>query len=386
MVYSESTLMKQKKIELNLSSEIEILKWYLERVSEMTLSEQQIKKIKNYSLIAISFLLVAFLFYQFIDIFAMLAVSILIAMIFSPVVEFLEERGLNRLHSVIIVFVLVGFLTFSGVSYLLPKILGQLDALTNTLTQENLQNLLRQFEKSVKSIFPIFSSVDFVQRFSNLFQNIILDWVNNLTNIFYRIISIVAILVIVPFMTFFLLKDNKRIICGLINIMPNKYFEVSYAVLRKIGIQLGRFVRGWIFDAFLVGLLSGIGLTALGINNAASIGFVAGVGHLIPYFGPIIGGIPAIIISLIQFGNFSMLPSIALMFLGVYTIDNGLIQPNVFSKSTDMHPLIIIILILVGSQTAGVLGMLLAVPIATVIRTAAKEIYLGYKNYKIIKI
>ncbi|MCL6098563.1 MAG: AI-2E family transporter, partial [Bacteroidetes bacterium] len=334
----------------------------------------------------ISFLLVAFLFYQFIDIFAMLAVSILIAMIFSPVVEFLEERGLNRLLSVIIVFVLVGFLTFSGLSYLLPKILGQLDALTNTLTQENLQNLLRQFEKSVKSIFPIFSSVDFVQRFSNLFQNIILDWVNNLTNIFYRIISIVAILVIVPFMTFFLLKDNKRIICGLINIMPNKYFEVSYAVLRKIGIQLGRFVRGWIFDAFLVGLLSGIGLTALGINNAASIGFVAGVGHLIPYFGPIIGGIPAIIISLIQFGNFSMLPSIVLMFLGVYTIDNGLIQPNVFSKSTDMHPLIIIILILAGSQTAGVLGMLLAVPIATVIRTAAKEIYLGYKNYKIIKI
>ena len=81
-----------------------------------------------------------------------------------------------------------------------------------------------------------------------------------------------------------------------------------------------------------------------------------------------------------------MLPSIVLMFLGVYTIDNGLIQPNVFSKSTDMHPLIIILLILVGSQTAGVLGMLLAVPIATVIRTAAKEIYLGYKNYKIIKI
>ncbi len=348
--------------------------------------EQQIKRIKNYSLIVFSFLILAFLFYQFIDILAMLAVSILTAMIFSPVVDFLEGRGLNRLLSVLIVFLLFGFLIFGGVSYLIPKILGQLDTLTNTLTQENLQNLLRQFEKSLKSVFPILAPVDFVQRFTNLFQNITLDWVNNLTNIFYRIVSIVAIMVIVPFMTLFLLKDNKRIVRGLVNIMPNKYFEVSYAVIRKIGIQLGRFVRGWIFDAFLVGLLSGIGLTALGINNAASIGFVAGVGHLIPYFGPIIGGIPAIIISLIQFGNFSMLPGIVLMFLAIYTIDNGLIQPNVFSKSTDMHPLIIIILILIGSQTAGVLGMLLAVPIATVIKTAAKEIYLGYKNYKIIKI
>jgi predicted PurR-regulated permease PerM len=73
------------------------------------------------------------------------------------------------------------------------------------------------------------------------------------------------------------------------------------------------------------------------------------------------------------------------MFTIVYTIDNGFIQPNVFSKSVDMHPLIIIILIISGSQLVGVIGMLLAVPFATVIRTAAKEIYNGYKNYSIIK-
>ena len=352
----------------------------------MTFSEHHIIKIKSYSLIVGSVLILAFLFYQFDDVLAMLAISILLALIFNPIVDFLEEKGLNRLLSVMSVFILVGLLIVAGVSYLIPKIVGQLDNLTNTLTQENLQILLRQFEKSVKSISPVFNSLDFVQRFTNFFQSIILNWVNDLTNIFYRIFSIIAIIVIVPFMTFFFLKDNTRIVRGLINIMPNKYFEVSYSVLRQIGIQLGRFVRGWLLDAFLVGLLSGIGLTALGINNAASIGFIAGVGHLIPYFGPIIGGIPAIIISLIQFGNFSMLPSIVLMFLGIYTIDNGLIQPNVFSKSTDMHPLIIIILILVGSQSLGVLGMLLAVPIATVIKTAAKEIYLGHKNYKIIHI
>lgn len=352
----------------------------------MTFSEHHIIKIKSYSLIVGSVLILAFLFYQFDDVLAMLAISILLALIFNPIVDFLEEKGLNRLLSVMSVFILVGLLIVAGVSYLIPKIVGQLDNLTNTLTQENLQILLRQFEKSVKSISPVFNSLDFVQRFTNFFQSIILNWVNDLTNIFYRIFSIIAIIVIVPFMTFFFLKDNTRIVRGLINIMPNKYFEVSYSVLRQIGIQLGRFVRGWLLDAFLVGLLSGIGLTALGINNAASIGFIAGVGHLIPYFGPIIGGIPAIIISLIQFGNFSMLPSIVLMFLGIYTIDNGLIQPNVFSKSTDLHPLIIIILILIGSQSLGVLGMLLAVPIATVIKTAAKEIYLGHKNYKIIHI
>jgi predicted PurR-regulated permease PerM len=74
------------------------------------------------------------------------------------------------------------------------------------------------------------------------------------------------------------------------------------------------------------------------------------------------------------------------MFAVIYSFDNGFIQPNIIAKSTDMHPLIIIILILIGSETLGVLGMLLAVPVATVIKTAVKEIYFGYKNYKIIRL
>jgi predicted PurR-regulated permease PerM len=89
---------------------------------------------------------------------------------------------------------------------------------------------------------------------------------------------------------------------------------------------------------------------------------------------------------MIQFGDFSMLPSITIMFAIIYTFDNGYLQPNVFSKSTDLHPLTIIILILIGSQLLGVIGMLLAVPLATVIKTASREIYFGFKKYKISRI
>jgi len=316
----------------------------------------------------------------------MLAVSLLIAMIFNPVVDFLERKGFSRGISVLIVFISMGSIIFSILSYLLPKITVQFSNLTGRLTQENFQSLIHKIDESVKIVFPFLNNINIVEKFSSTVQNIILGWLNNFTNIAYSIASILAVLIIVPFITYFLLKDNKRIITGIINIMPNKYFEVSYSVIRKISIQLGRFVRGWIFDAFMVGAMSGIGLAILGIDNAASIGFIAGMGHLIPYFGPILGGIPAIIISVIQFGNFSMLPKILLMFCCIYLLDNGFIQPNVFSKSTDLHPLMIIFLILIGSQTMGILGMLLAVPAATVIKTAAREIYLGYKNYKIIRV
>ena len=316
----------------------------------------------------------------------MLAISILIAMIFNPLVKVFENRNLSRLLSVLIVFLISGVTIFFGLSVLIPKIAKQMNTISEALTQENITVILSQIEKGISTYIPFVDSTDLAQRLSEFFSTLVFDSIDNISNIVSSIVSVIAISIIVPFMTFFILKDNQRIINGVINLMPNRYFEVSYWVIWKIRQQLGRFVRGWILDAFFVGTMSAIGLSILGIQNSITIGFVAGVGHLIPYFGPLIGGLPAVIISLIQFGDLSMLPSIIIMFLIVYTLDNGYIQPNVFSKSTDMHPLMIIILILAGSQVLGIFGMLLAVPIATVVRTAAREIYFGYKNYQIIRL
>lgn len=352
----------------------------------MILSEKQYAGIKKASLLIIVIAVIIYLSYLFAEILAMLVVSLLLAMIFNPVVDLIEKQGFSRTLAVVFVFSLCGALIVFAISVLIPKIVNQMNSLASAITPTNIQSLIDQVEKNIKTLFPFIKTVNFAERFTSFFQNRIFNWVNDIGSLFYSIVSVVAILVIVPFMTFFLLKDNKRIVRGIINIMPNKHFEVSYWVIRKISIQLGRFVRGWLLDALIVGFMAWAGLLLLGIDNAVSIGFIAGIGHLIPYFGPIIGGIPAIIISVVQFGNFSMLPNIALMFGIIYTIDNGFIQPNVFSKSTDMHPLIIILLVLIGSNLLGVFGMLLAVPAATVIRTAAKEIYYGYKNYRIIRL
>ena len=352
----------------------------------MKMDDRQYRNIKKITLVIIGLVILAYLFYVFSAILAMIIISILIAMIFSPVVDYLERKGIKRWLSVLFTYFLTGGIIFFGLSYFVPTIFKQFNTLSKAISPENLSALVGQAEKTIKSIFPFFNSINFVDRITTFMQELVIGWVNNLSNIFYSLVSILAISVIVPFMTFFLLKDTVKILRGVINIMPNKYFEVSYSVIKKISYQLSRFVRAWILDAFCVGVMSGVGLALLGIHNAASIGFVAGMGHLIPYFGPIIGGIPAIIISLVQFGDFSMLPSIIILFATIYTVDNGIIQPNVFSKGTDMHPLVIIILILMGSELLGIFGMLLAVPIATIIKTAAREIYYGYKNYKIIRV
>lgn len=351
---------------------------------EKTLNNAINSNIKLFSIIGISILLVTILTYVYIDVLALLAISILISMIFNPVVDFLEQRKIPRVVSVISIFIITGLFLFTVVSILLPKLVNQFEAIANSLNNDSIRLSLTQFEQTIKARFPFLAAINLTGSVSTFFNSTILGWINNLSSIVQGLFAFLAVIVIIPFMTFFIMKDSQTLLRGIINIVPNKYFEVSYNVITKIGHQLSRYVRGWILDAAIVGILAGVGLALLGINNSVSIGFIAGAGHLIPYFGPIIGGLPAIIITIIQFGDLSMLPSVLILFTVIYTFDNGFIQPNIISKSTDMHPLVIIILILVGNQTLGILGMLLAVPLATVARTAIKEIYFGYKNYKII--
>ncbi len=351
----------------------------------MAISEQIFSKSLKIFFGIIGIIILLYISYLIVDILIMIAFSVLVSLIFNPLVRLIESRGTQRLTSVIIVFLLSGFVIFIGLYVFIPKIIGQLNALGELLSKENVNQVFVDVQEIIQNSIPIIDSSNLASRLSETFSDLIFSSVDNISNIVSSIFSVLAISVIVPFMTFFMLKDSNKIIKGIVNVMPNRYFEMTYLVIYKIRVQLGRFVRGWLFDAFVVGALSAIGLSILGIKNAISIGVIAGVGHLIPYFGPIVGGLPAIIISLIQFGDLSMLPGIVIMFTLVYTIDNGLIQPNVFSKSTDIHPLMIIILILVGSKIMGVLGMLLAVPTATIVKTATREIYLGIKKYKIIK-
>jgi predicted PurR-regulated permease PerM len=145
-------------------------------------------------------------------------------------------------------------------------------------------------------------------------------------------------------------------------------------------------VRGWIFDATFVGVAIGFGFYFIGLPSALPLGLIAGLGHLIPYFGPVIGGVPAIILSIVQIGDLSQVPFIVMIVVLTYMLDNGIVQPYVFSKSVDMHPIIIILLIITGGELLGIIGMLLAVPVATVIKTALTEIYFAIKNYKIAKL
>lgn len=327
-----------------------------------------------------------YLLYLLSDIIIIISISILLSFIFAPIVAVFEGKGFNRLTSTLITFGIFGLVVYLGLSVVIPKFTAQMDQLISALEGFKFTDALASIEVAIINYLPFLEPGDITNRIQEFFSSQFINSFESFTSLLSSIVSVAAVIVIVPFITFFILKDSKRILQGILNLMPNSYFEMSYWILKKVSLQLGLFVRAWIFDATFVGIMIGFGFYIIGIQNAMPLGVIAGLGHLIPYFGPIIGGIPAIIISIVQFGDFSQVPMITFIVLVTYALDNGFVQPYVFGKSVDMHPIMIILLIISSGTLFGLIGMLLAIPVATVIKTFAKEIYFATKNYRIARV
>ncbi len=350
------------------------------------MSETNLKKFSRTLLIIVLITILSYLAFIVLDIFIILAISILLALILAPFVHQLEQQGMNRTLSTLLVF--AGFFTiiYLALSVVIPKLVYQMDQLITSLKGFSINEELKILEAKILRTFPFFAKGEISSRIQKFVSSQVTNTLSHFYDYISGIVSIVAVLVIVPFISFFLLKDSNKIKREIIHLAPNKFFEPAYWIMKRITLQLGRFVRGWIFDATFVGVVLGFGFWFIGIPNALPLGVIAGIGHLIPYFGPVVGAVPAAIISIIYTGDLSQIPLIILLVTITYTIDNGVVQPYVFSKSVNMHPIVIILLIIAGSQLFGLLGMLLAVPTATVIKTAVTEIYFAFKNYKLAKL
>ncbi|RPI18918.1 MAG: AI-2E family transporter [Ignavibacteriae bacterium] len=315
----------------------------------------------------------------FTGIFITLLICLLIALILNPAVDYLESLGINRTLSILIIFLLIGIFVYSILSIFLPSISGQIDSLKIAYKELEVSDKVRDWERWLEKNVPYLKRGDVAKEIENSFKGSY----TKLQDLLSSIVSLVLLIIIIPFITFFILKDRKAIKNGFISLVPNRYFEMTVNIVDKIEKQLSIYVRGWIFDAFFVGTLSITGLSILGINNAFLIGSVAGLGHLIPYAGPVIGAVPAILISVIQFGDASMVIPIIIMFTIIYLLDSSAAQPFIFSKSADMNPITVIAVLLVGNELLGAFGALIAIPVATILKVSARETINGFRNFKL---
>ncbi len=203
------------------------------------------------------------------------------------------------------------------------------------------------------------------------------------TQLLSGVVSGIMLVVIVPFVAFFFLKEGHRITHGLIELVPNKYFEMTLNLVHSINNSIGGYVRGQLLAVSVVALMSVSGLTLIQMNYALPVGVVAGLANMIPYLGPLIGIIMASAVALVTEGGTSMVTQVVILFLFIQIIDNVLVQPIVVAKSVDLHPLVVMVVVMIGSDLWGMVGMLVAVPVTGILKVSGQTIYEGLKGYRV---
>ena len=190
----------------------------------------------------------------------------------------------------------------------------------------------------------------------------------------------------VLFIAFFFIREQGLFDKMISAAVPNEYEEKTHNAIQQSSSLLIRYFVGILTQVTIITVLVSILLSLFGVKNALLIGFFAALMNVIPYIGPIVGATFAVIITVssnLDMSFYSDLLPILLKVLGVFAfmqlIDNFILQPNIFSKSVKAHPLEIFIVVLIGAKLGGVAGMVLAIPIYTVLRVVAKVFLSEFK-------
>ena len=180
-------------------------------------------------------------------------------------------------------------------------------------------------------------------------------------------VGILIYLVLVPISVFFFLKDRRRIMGWLLSALPSKR-----SLIRQVGEemnqQLANYVRGKFIEILIVGFVTYVAFTLLGLNYAALLGVLVGVSVLIPFVGAAVVTIPVALVGIIQFGWSWELAYVMAAYGIIQALDGNVLVPLLFSEAVDLHPITIIVAVLAFGGLWGVWGVFFAIPLATLIK------------------
>lgn len=314
---------------------------------------------------------------------SMLATALLLTAVLDPLVTFLENRDVPRLTGILSVFVLLILLSVILVRILAPVISQEIASLGAATDAQASVEIINRLKTDLADKIPLLRIPAIDEKLGPQLQGMLAHFMQNAFDFMLGLFSAAPNAVLVAFMVFFLLKDGRRLKKVLIAGVPNRYFEMALLILHKMTEQLSRYLQGQMVVAAAVAALSILALYLLQVPYFFFIGILAGIANIIPYFGPIVGAVPAIAIALIHTGSFNLVLAIVIAFAAIQLIENIFISPYVTARSVELHPLAIIVVILVGGSLLGMWGMLLAVPVASIMKVTVQLIVWGVRNYRL---
>ncbi|MDO8886740.1 AI-2E family transporter [Candidatus Oleimmundimicrobium sp.] len=328
--------------------------------------------IVTWSIIGLILLILGFFFllfkiktvlFLFLGIFA-------IVYILAPVVEYLEKKGISRIFSVVLTYLILLVLISLALTFFIPLIIAQIKSLVDHLPLYfiSIQNIIKNYQSQLKTLPLSSPAIDFIENSITQFTDVAIKMASRLPTYTFNVFSVAIYAIIAPLFalvfSFHTLKDLKQIKETFNNLVPANYRNEAKLIIRKIDVILRGFLKGQLLVMLATGTLSWLILLLLGVDYAFALGVAIGVFDIFPYLGPILAGALAVIVALFESPTLALWVAIAMV--AVQQIESLFIAPNLMRKQVNLHPLVIVFAMLVGGTLFGIPGVLLAIPVAAV--------------------
>jgi len=293
--------------------------------------------------------------------------AIIITYILNPLVEMLTENKMNRTAAVaLIYFVLIGSIIIALV-YIVPIIILELNKLIDTLPfyTSEVQRILANVKTKYLASLPL-SFQEIIDRNINRMEELLLSSLQKVADAIIGIFSSILSIILGPILGFYFLKDLDKIRQNAILYIPASYRKIVIQWFESFGSTLGRYLRSQLIVSIIIGILTTLSMIILGVDFAFLIGVVAGITNIIPYFGPLIGTMPAVAIAILRYPY--KIPWIIVLMLIIHQLESGIISPHIVGEHVGLHPITVIFTLLIGGTFFGLVGLVLAVPVAALIK------------------
>ncbi|PIE24259.1 MAG: AI-2E family transporter [Neptuniibacter caesariensis] len=331
-------------------------------------------------------LVLAGLVYLLAPILSPFLVGALLAYLSDPVADRLEAAGLSRVASVVIVFIALTAVVVLIFLLFIPKLGMQIQLLLERIPQA-----LSLFETQVLPwMMATFNLEASAFEFSNLKDiligdlqktgDIIARLLGGVTRSGIAIAAWIANLVLIPVVTFYLLRDWDIMMDKVKRLLPRNIEPKVSLWACECDEVLGAFMKGQLLVMFALGVVYAIGLWIVGLDLALLVGMIAGLASIVPYMGFIIGIMVAGVAAFMQFQDPIVLGYVGAVFMVGQLLEGMLLTPLLVGDRIGLHPVAVIFAIMAGGQLFGFVGVLLALPVAAVIMVLLRHLHEGYKS------
>jgi predicted PurR-regulated permease PerM len=315
--------------------------------------------------------------------FVPIIISLLLYYLLRPIVYFFEKFSIPRIITILFIFLVIAILIVIFIAYIGPIIANQISAIANT-SMQTLEKFKESSESFLFHIFHVNLDYEIRQRIFNAAQQITTVLSKNIIDFLSFTTRIAAIFAVIPFILFYLLKDDHNFASAFLNYFPENIAREGRKILQNMDAALSNYIYSVLIVSSALGVMLFIGYLIIGLDYALILAMIAMIFTTIPFLGPFLAITPALIIGL--FHSTFMVVKVFIVFVIIQQCESNVISPQIIGHRLNIHPLTIILLLLASGLLFGLVGLIFATPVYVLLKVLVENLYkiyqLHYSHWK----